>query len=67
VAAALLGELERADVLPATAMPADVVRLDSIVEFKVDDGGRLRVQLVLPENADITPEEFRFLHRLARR
>jgi regulator of nucleoside diphosphate kinase len=51
--AALLGELERADVLPETAMPADVVRIGSIIEFEVDDGRRMKVQLVLPENADI--------------
>jgi regulator of nucleoside diphosphate kinase len=52
-AAALLSELERAEVLPETAMPADVVRIGSIIEFEVDDGRRLKVQLVLPENADI--------------
>ena len=51
--AALLAELERADVVPETAMPADVVRISSIIEFEVDDGRRLKVQLVLPENADI--------------
>jgi regulator of nucleoside diphosphate kinase len=51
--AALLSELERADVLPEAAMPADVVRIGSIIEFEVDDGRRLKVQLVLPENADI--------------
>jgi regulator of nucleoside diphosphate kinase len=51
--AALLTELERADVLPETAMPADVIRIGSIIEFEVDDGRRLKVQLVLPENADI--------------
>jgi regulator of nucleoside diphosphate kinase len=51
--AALLSELERAEVLPETAMPADVVRIGSIIEFEVDDGRRLKVQLVLPENADI--------------
>jgi regulator of nucleoside diphosphate kinase len=34
-------------------MPADVVRIGSIIEFEVDDGRRLKVQLVLPENADI--------------
>ena len=51
--AALLSELERADVLPETAMPTDVVRIGSIIEFEVDDGLRLKVQLVLPENADI--------------
>jgi regulator of nucleoside diphosphate kinase len=51
--AALLAELERADVVPETAMPADVVRLGSTIEFEVDDGRRLKMQLVLPENADI--------------
>jgi regulator of nucleoside diphosphate kinase len=51
--AVLLSELERADVLPETAMPADVVRIGSIIEFEVDDGRRLKVQLVLPKNADI--------------
>jgi regulator of nucleoside diphosphate kinase len=53
VSAALLSELERADVWPEAAMPTDVVRIDSIIEFEVDDGRRLKVQLVLPENADI--------------
>ena len=53
VSAALLSELERADVWPETAMPADVVRIGSIVEFGVDDGRRLKLQLVLPENSDI--------------
>ena len=51
--AALLSELERADVLPETAMAADVVRIGSIIEFEVDDGRRLKVQVALPENADI--------------
>jgi regulator of nucleoside diphosphate kinase len=51
--AALLSELERADVWPEAAMPTDVVRIGSIIEFEVDDGRRLKVQLVLPENADI--------------
>jgi regulator of nucleoside diphosphate kinase len=53
VSAALLHELERAEILPDTAMPADVVRIGSQVEFEVDDGRRLSLQLVLPENADI--------------
>jgi hypothetical protein len=40
--AALLSELERADVLPETAMPTDVVRIGSIIEFEVDDGRCLK-------------------------
>ena len=61
VAVALLSELGRADVLAETAMPADVVRIGSIVEFEVDDGRRLKVQLVLPENADINAERISVL------
>ena len=53
VAATLLGELERADVVPDSAMPSDVIRIGSIIEFEVDDGRRLKVQLALPKNADI--------------
>lgn len=53
VSAALLSELERADVWPETAMPADVVRIGSVVEFEVDDGRCLTVQLVVPGDADI--------------
>jgi regulator of nucleoside diphosphate kinase len=53
VSAALLSELERADVWPGTAIPADVVRIGSIIEFEVDDGRRLKLQLVLPKYADI--------------
>ena len=53
VSAALLSELDRADVWPESAMPADVDRIGSIVEFEVDDGRGLKLQLVFPENADI--------------
>ena len=52
-ASTLLSELERAEVVPDTAMPTDVVRLDSTIEFEFDDGRRLAVLLVLPERADI--------------
>lgn len=53
VSATLLGELERADVVSDSAMPSDVIRIGSIIEFEVDDGRRLKVQLALPKNADI--------------
>jgi regulator of nucleoside diphosphate kinase len=66
VSAALLSELERADVWPETAMPADVVRIGSIIEFEVDDGRRLKVQLVLPESADINVGRISVLHPLGR-
>jgi regulator of nucleoside diphosphate kinase len=52
-AAALLAELERAVIVPDKAMPSNVARINSIVEFEVDDGRRLKVELVLPEKADI--------------
>lgn len=49
----LLQEIERATTRPRHKMPADVVTLDSWVEF-VDErnGARRRVQLVLPRDAD---------------
>ena len=34
-------------------MPADVVRIGSIIEFEIDDGRRMKVQLALPKSADI--------------
>jgi hypothetical protein len=45
------------------AWKLDASRIGSIIEFEVDDGRHLKVQLVLPENADINAmrEEFRFL------
>jgi regulator of nucleoside diphosphate kinase len=52
-AAALLAELERAVIVPDKAIPSNVVRINSIIEFEVDDGRRLKVKLVLPEKADI--------------
>jgi regulator of nucleoside diphosphate kinase len=52
-ASALLAELERAVIVPDKAMPSNVVRINSTIEFEVDDGRRLKVELVLPEKADI--------------
>ena len=67
VSAALLSELERADVWPEAAMPADVVRIGSIIAFEVDDGRRLKVNWPFPRTPTSTPEEFRFLLPLERR
>lgn len=53
VAAALLRELERAEILPDAAMPADVVRIGSTAEVEIDGRRRLTVKLVLPVDADI--------------
>ncbi len=52
VAEELLGEMERARVMPAERVPADVVRMGSVVEFDSDTQHR-RVELVYPGEADI--------------
>lgn len=49
----LLGELDRATVVPAETVPTDVVRMGSTVVFKPDDGPERRVTLVYPVDADI--------------
>jgi regulator of nucleoside diphosphate kinase len=45
--------MERAKVVPDTDMPADVVRMNSRVEFELDDGKRQVVELVYPKDANI--------------
>jgi len=53
VAEVLLDEMERADVRASDAMPGDVVRMHSTVEFRSDGGQSRRVSLVYPGEADI--------------
>ena len=53
VARYLLAEMERADVVPDEDMPANVVRMNSRVEFEIDGANRRRLELVLPGEADI--------------
>jgi regulator of nucleoside diphosphate kinase len=48
----LLSELERARVVADEAVPRDVVRMGSVVEFE-SEGDRKRVMLVFPPDADI--------------
>ena len=48
----LLSELERARVVADEAVPRDVVRMGSVVEFE-SGGDRKRVTLVFPPEADI--------------
>ncbi|ESQ83212.1 hypothetical protein AEAC466_13250 [Asticcacaulis sp. AC466] len=50
----LLTELDRARRVPDDALPHDRVRLYDWVEFQTGDGAARRVQLVRPEDADIT-------------
>jgi regulator of nucleoside diphosphate kinase len=49
----LLAELERARVVKAAAMPADVVRMGSTVTYQADDGQQRTVTLTFPADADI--------------
>jgi regulator of nucleoside diphosphate kinase len=48
----LLSELERARVVADEAVPRDVVRMGSLVEYE-SDGDHKRVTLVFPQEADI--------------
>jgi regulator of nucleoside diphosphate kinase len=48
VAQELLDELDRAKVVDASAVPADVVRMGSTVTFKSDDGQTRTLKLVYP-------------------
>jgi regulator of nucleoside diphosphate kinase len=50
----LLQELERAEVLPDASLPNDVVKMDSFVRFQSSSGGERTIQLVFPEQADIS-------------
>lgn len=53
VARSLLAEMERADVVPDRDMPANVVRMNSRVEFQLDGANRRAVEIVFPRDADI--------------
>jgi regulator of nucleoside diphosphate kinase len=53
VARTLQAEMERADVVSDQAIPADVVRMHSWVEFELDGGERRRAQIVFPGEANI--------------
>lgn len=49
----LLSELERASVVDAAAVPADIVRMGSTVIYRKDTGQEQEVTLVYPVDADI--------------
>jgi regulator of nucleoside diphosphate kinase len=61
VARSLLAEMERADVVPDRIMPANVVRMNSWVEFEIDDRDRRRVQVVFPGDANIDEDKISIL------
>ncbi|ODT79607.1 MAG: hypothetical protein ABS76_18670 [Pelagibacterium sp. SCN 64-44] len=49
----LLSELERAQIVDDTAVPADIVRMGSSVRYRTDAGQEQQVTLVYPVDADI--------------
>lgn len=49
----LYQELEKADVRPESALPADVVRINSIVDIRTPTGRKEGLQLVMPAEADL--------------
>ncbi len=61
VADELLFELERAEIRPSPALPANIVRMNSTVEFETDRGTKLALQLVYPEKADIAARRISIL------
>jgi regulator of nucleoside diphosphate kinase len=59
VAQELLDEMDRAKVVDAAAVPADVVRMGSTVTFKSDDGHKRTMTLVYPADESLD------LHRIS--
>jgi regulator of nucleoside diphosphate kinase len=53
VAEELLAEMERADIVGARSVPANVVQMGSTVTFRSDDGRERRIMLVFPAEEDI--------------
>ena len=53
VAQELLAEMDRAQVVDAAAVPADVVRMGSTVTFKSDDGHTRTLTLVYPADESL--------------
>ncbi len=54
IAEELQSEMIRAEVVAASALPSDVVRMGSTVEFRSNGGQHRRVALVFPIDADIS-------------
>lgn len=52
-AATLLDEMDRADVVPDSRLPDDVVRMNSVVDCEIDGKTKRTVELVFPGAADI--------------
>ena len=54
IAEELQSEMTRAEVVSASALSSDVVRMGSTVEFRSNTGQHRRVELVFPIDADIS-------------
>src|SRR3546814_20511413 len=54
VAEELLAEMDRAEVLPSNAVPANVVRMGTTLTYCADESQTRRVTLVFPVDADIS-------------
>ncbi|MHA6690993.1 nucleoside diphosphate kinase regulator [Devosia sp. A449] len=54
VADDLLAEMERARVVPDTALPEDIVRMGSTARYRTNAGAEQEVTLVYPAHADIS-------------
>ena len=61
VAEELASEMDRAEVVSAGSVPADVVQMGSTVEFRSDAGQHRRVTLVFPAEADISANRISIL------
>jgi len=61
VAEELQSELERAQVVPASSVPHDVVQMGSTVAFQSDSAQQRRVTLVFPGEADIAENKISIL------
>lgn len=61
VAQELEFEMGRAEVVHPSSVPANVARMDSIVEFRTDSAQQKRVQLVFPGEADISQDKISVL------
>ena len=61
VAAELQSEMDRAEVVEAAALPANVVCMESVVEFRTDTAQQRRVKLVFPGDADISQDKISVL------
>lgn len=61
VAQELEREMGRAEVVHAASVPRNVVRMNSIVEFRTDSAQQRRVKLVFPAEADISQDRISVL------